>query len=55
MYISCVVDVEKRKNSPLSFLFPSYSPRKKPKTEELVRDGESDNIQSIDVVSFNKL
>ena len=23
--------------------------------EELVRDGESDNIQSIDVVSFNKL
>ena len=23
--------------------------------EELVRDGESDNIQSIDVVAFNKL
>jgi len=45
------------KNSPLFplpsfFLLPklSYQP-----TEELVRDGESDNIQSIDVVSFNKL
>ena len=23
--------------------------------EEIVRDGESENIQSIDVVSFNKL
>ena len=23
--------------------------------EELVRDGESDNIQSIDIVAFNKL
>ena len=37
------------------FFFFFSLKNKKQQTEELVRDGESDNIQSIDVVSFNKL